>query len=500
MDASKYRSDQPSTDPANLILSSNSQQTYSSGWNAIQPRHESDARLPPISTNSPAFLLSDPRNPSSPSLLNCPHSIHESRHLSPPTFTGPKKPPTSAALATLADAAAAESSTPRRPSNAFADILGLGLNNTQVGVNTGPGVDGRYEDQLQSLTALITNSIKNSNGVSLEDSVKRALTQAVGTQRAGPQSRTNGSAAFQHRQILHPQNHVENGMVNDGQGEGAEDVMDDDEVVRGIDFLAGLYKKQRRQKKQRSSSRICTHCKKVLPRACDMNKHVKRHTRPFGCTFHKCNKVFGSKNDWKRHENSQHFQSEIFRCPVTESLKKYGVCAKIFYHPATFEEHLKDFHKITDAELLEDHKKNGRIGRGNHGRFWCGFCKKILPLKEVGVAAWDERFNHIDNHYKEGIRVDHWVDVETNQTKEEMILEAERREADREPQEIEDDTSSSSSADQIPSISVTRPPNEAKNPLKRKKPHDESSDTGNDYFYFCVRDRYPAFFNGFADD
>jgi hypothetical protein len=404
----------------------------------------------------------------------------------------------SAALSTLADAAVADASTPRRPSNPFADILGL--NNTQVGFHLGAGVDGRYEDQLQSLTALIANHIKNSNGGSLEDSVKRALTQAVGTQRPGPHTHQNGSAAFQHRQILHPQNHVENGVMNDAQSEGADDVMDDEEVEKGIDFLAGLYKKQKRQKKQKSSSRMCPHCKKILPRACDMNKHVKRHTRPFGCTFHKCNKVFGSKNDWKRHENSQHFQSEIFRCPVTEPLKKYGVCAKIFYHPATFEEHLKEFHKIADEQLLEDHKKNGRIGRGNQGRFWCGFCKKILPLKEVGVAAWDERFNHIDNHYKEGTRVDHWVDVETNQTKEEMIQEAERREADREPQEVEDDASSSSSADQIPSISVTRPPNESKNPLKRKKPHDESAVTGKEYFYFCVRNAYPSFFNSFADD
>ncbi|KAM3415704.1 hypothetical protein BST61_g9218 [Cercospora zeina] len=35
-------------------------------------------------------------------------------------------------------------------------------------------------------------------------------------------------------------------------------------------------------------------------------KHIKRHTRPYGCTFPLCNKIFGSRNDWKRHELTQH--------------------------------------------------------------------------------------------------------------------------------------------------------------------------------------------------
>jgi len=31
-------------------------------------------------------------------------------------------------------------------------------------------------------------------------------------------------------------------------------------------------------------------------------------------------------------------------------------------------------------------------------RFWCGFCGKVVPLKAKGPLAWNERYNHIDDH------------------------------------------------------------------------------------------------------
>ena len=220
-----------------------------------------------------------------------------------------------------------------------------------------------------------------------------------------------------------------------------------------------------------------------------MNKHIKRHTRPFGCTFHKCHKVFGSKNDWKRHENSQHFQIEMFRCQISDLPKRYGVCAKIFYARSAFEEHLKDGHKISDDRGVADRVQEGRIGRGNQGRFWCGFCKKILVLQEQGVPGWDERFNHIDNHFKQGNSVESWVDAETNQTKEEMMAESRRKRRDQHSDEEEDNlsTTSSSSGD-IPSITITAP---AGNPLKRKAPCDEGAGPPQEWVYYCVRPEIP---------
>jgi len=32
------------------------------------------------------------------------------------------------------------------------------------------------------------------------------------------------------------------------------------------------------------------------------------------------------------------------------------------------------------------------------GGFWCGFCVELINFKK-GLLAWDERFNHIDDHF-----------------------------------------------------------------------------------------------------
>jgi hypothetical protein len=44
-------------------------------------------------------------------------------------------------------------------------------------------------------------------------------------------------------------------------------------------------------------------------------KHMKRHQKPYACTrVPGCDKRFGSKSDWKRHENDQHIQLQFWRC------------------------------------------------------------------------------------------------------------------------------------------------------------------------------------------
>lgn len=39
-----------------------------------------------------------------------------------------------------------------------------------------------------------------------------------------------------------------------------------------------------------------------------------------------------------------------------------------------------------------------RVGRNCEGRFWCGFCERIVEIPRKGLGAWKERFNHIDDH------------------------------------------------------------------------------------------------------
>ena len=156
----------------------------------------------------------------------------------------------------------------------------------------------------------------------------------------------------------------------------------------------------------------CQTCKRFTGRPCELKyispnviascltrsrKHMKRHSRPYGCTFLTCRKTFGSKNDWKRHENSQHFHLETWRCDE----EKVGgdACAKVCYRRQSFQDHLKKDHDVLDAEVLKSKVDACRIGRNCQARFWCGFCIKLVDLTNKGVEAWTERFDHIDDHF-----------------------------------------------------------------------------------------------------
>ncbi|KAH0545044.1 hypothetical protein FGG08_000815 [Glutinoglossum americanum] len=202
----------------------------------------------------------------------------------------------------------------------------------------------------------------------------------------------------------------------------------------------------------------CRFCKKVLPRDCDMNKHLKRHTRPYGCTFPNCNKLFGSKNDWKRHENTQHFQLEMWRCHEKDVTGKD--CVKLFYRRETFQAHLRQ-HGITDPEKLREEARSRRIGRNGQGQFWCGFCKVPVPLKFRGLDAWDERFNHIGMHFARKQKIDEWVSVDSNVPKGDTWPERPKSPAE-EPRET-DGHEQESPKDEAPkdgNANVSRPPSE----------------------------------------
>ncbi|KAK0635619.1 hypothetical protein B0T17DRAFT_50489 [Bombardia bombarda] len=144
----------------------------------------------------------------------------------------------------------------------------------------------------------------------------------------------------------------------------------------------------------------CDQCKKKFSRRCELKKHRRRHDKPYACTFTHCDKRFGSKNDWKRHENSQHFQLEYWRCD--EKREEGLVCGKICHRRETFRTHLKNDHEIKDNDpLVEKKQADCRIGRNCESRFWCGFCKETITLRPEakGPLAWAERFDHIDDHY-----------------------------------------------------------------------------------------------------
>ena len=169
---------------------------------------------------------------------------------------------------------------------------------------------------------------------------------------------------------------------------------------------------------------------KVTTRHANMDsKHHKRHTRPYGCTFTKCPRRFGSKNDWKRHENTMHYQVEAWKCAepkipdglhsTTAGGKTITIakqCGRLCYRRELFMTHLHEAHGLAGSdkeEYVKDQCKKRRVGRNGQCGFWCGFCQTVVRLEKMGIEAWDERFNHIDDeHFKQGDRVEDWVPLE----------------------------------------------------------------------------------------
>lgn len=218
-------------------------------------------------------------------------------------------------------------------------------------------------------------------------------------------------------------------------------VMTKAEALKASQAISNLIKQSRSpasMSRSRRSSRVstseklqCPHCEVTLARACDMKKHMKRHTKPYGCTYPNCHKRFGAKSDWKRHENSQHFQMEAFRCQRAEALQTH--CGELFHRVELFKQHMTHEHKVVDDVIIREEVKTSRIGKNYQGQFWCGFCQTIVKLKKKRNAAWDERFDHIDAHFnKEKRGIDQWLCVEARKTKGDLLKDIDRTKFDDE--------------------------------------------------------------------
>ncbi|KAI9172507.1 Sex-determining transformer protein 1 [Paramyrothecium foliicola] len=160
----------------------------------------------------------------------------------------------------------------------------------------------------------------------------------------------------------------------------------------------------------------CPECHKSFNRPCELKKHMKRHEKPYGCTFKNCRKEFGSKNDWKRHESSQHYLLETWNC-------EENGCKKICQRREGFKLHLQKDHSLENVKVLEEKLERCRMGRHCDPRFWCGFCISIIEIEGAGVNSWMKRCDHIDNHLmgKDGFekkRSSEWKHLEDQHPKE----------------------------------------------------------------------------------
>jgi hypothetical protein len=176
-------------------------------------------------------------------------------------------------------------------------------------------------------------------------------------------------------------------------------------------------------------------CKKDMPRKCELRKHFKRHTLPWACTVDKCPKAFGSKNDWTRHESKQHEQQECWRCGEAdanesgESVPASGAdaCKRVFYTKDLFSKHLRQTHKFHNSIVINRMCDKQRIGQRYQVQFWCGFCRRVVPLKQIGLPGEAERYSHIDNHFsKEKRDIDQWEPLNGRPSEGESALAAEQ--------------------------------------------------------------------------
>ncbi|KAJ4992111.1 hypothetical protein SVAN01_02432 [Stagonosporopsis vannaccii] len=220
----------------------------------------------------------------------------------------------------------------------------------------------------------------------------------------------------------------------DNSHRNASAVFSDDEWVKVSKVLAGLLKERPKSTRLRgrsiqgfgSNMQQCDfeNCA-FLGRPCDLKKHSKRHQKPYGCTYPKCHKRFGAKSDWKRHENSQHYQLEAFRCDLLNNADRkcgYHCCRSI-----QLQTHLAEKHEVTSVGQLQTIVKRCKIGKNCQGQYWCGFCGEIKVLESTRNDAWDERFNHIAFHFeKEKRSIDDWLCVEEDRTKSELRKEVDR--------------------------------------------------------------------------
>lgn len=72
-------------------------------------------------------------------------------------------------------------------------------------------------------------------------------------------------------------------------------------------------------------------------------------------------------------------------------------------------QHLRKHHHVDD-EGVRIAIANSRVGQNGQSRFWCGFCREIIPLRSQGREAWNERFDHIDlEHFRRGQRIGDWL-------------------------------------------------------------------------------------------
>ena len=179
----------------------------------------------------------------------------------------------------------------------------------------------------------------------------------------------------------------------------------------------------------RTPTHPCPHCPHLSATPSSQQKHLLTHTRPYLCIFspYGCISTFSSKNEWKRHINTQHLRLGVWRCDI-------GACAPLprrrrgadgdvedgctyndFNRKDLFVQHLRRMHSPSLTGEGETETWN-RTMEYALDRCWreirkapparaCGICrrKRVVMVFE-GSTAWDSWLEHVGGHLKDAGR------------------------------------------------------------------------------------------------
>ncbi|KAI5819211.1 hypothetical protein BZA77DRAFT_350806 [Pyronema omphalodes] len=182
--------------------------------------------------------------------------------------------------------------------------------------------------------------------------------------------------------------------------------------------------------------------RRTVPPTPRQNNHRYRSEckRPFHCdfAFAGCQQTFASKNEWKRHSNSQHTQAFFWRCDYPSCIERKTAT---FNRKDLFGQHLKRMHGPKPTTTTNTGSKSGqkdkqspemthfinnevpkiqerckRIRRELPTSSTCGFCSHRFK----GPNSWEERMEHVGRHYENAIATQE--DVSQNAWKQDQEL------------------------------------------------------------------------------
>lgn len=158
----------------------------------------------------------------------------------------------------------------------------------------------------------------------------------------------------------------------------------------------------------------CTFCRQQLvPKSWRRHEETQHHTRAQWTCM-----LFGPRLSANTHTSRPNTSSSfcafcMLKNPSEDHFLKHhriSECAKrpvgerTFFRPDHLRQHVKNYHTSTLHDIAQVKWKREGEDRGEGNNGWtCGFCGDHLE-------TWNKRETHIANHFKEGMKMDQWID------------------------------------------------------------------------------------------